>query len=114
VGLAQALSFGTDRYPGKVARRLRVFNFACWSSALVWLIFAVLYFPEPKLRTVAGIDFAMAVIVAAIPVLHRFGPRAAAIAFAVVSLPATLPSVSCSAPTLGCRCISLYMPPVWC
>jgi hypothetical protein len=54
-----------------------VLNFACWASAASWLAFAILYFPNTKLRTIATIDVVMAVIVAAIPLLHRFGPRIA-------------------------------------
>jgi adenylate cyclase len=89
VRLTDAFDFGTERYAGKVARRLRVLNLACWSSALLWLSFAVLYFPDPELRNVASIDLVAGIAVAAIPVLHRLGPRAAVIALAAVNLPAT-------------------------
>jgi adenylate cyclase len=89
MSLMQALAFGTQGYSGKMARRLRVLNFACWASAASWLAFAIQYFPDTKLRTIATIDLFMAVIVAAIPLLNRFGPRIAGLVFISVSLPAT-------------------------
>jgi adenylate cyclase len=87
--LMKALTFGTERHPEKVARRLRVLNLACWVTAPSWLAFAIQYFPETKLRTIATIDLMMAVIVAAIPLLNRFGPQIAGLAFVSVSLPVT-------------------------
>lgn len=51
--LMKALAFGTEDHPEKVARRLRVQNFACWVTAPSWLAFAIQYFPEAKLRTIA-------------------------------------------------------------
>ena len=54
--LMKALAFGTEGHPEKVAQRLRVLNFACWVTAPSWLAFAILYFPEAKLRTIAMID----------------------------------------------------------
>ena len=87
--LLQALSYGTERYPEKVARRLRVINFGCWSVAFVWLTFAVFYFTDIKLRTVVVIQITGAIIFAALPLLHRVDPRAAPIAFIMVSYPAT-------------------------
>jgi adenylate cyclase len=87
--LMKALTFGTEGHPEKVARRLRVLNLACWVTAPSWLAFAIQYFPETKLRTIAMIDLMMAVIVAAIPLLNRFGPQIAGLAFVSVSLPVT-------------------------
>jgi adenylate cyclase len=87
--LLQALSYGTERYPEKVARRLRVINFGCWSVAFVWLAFAVFYLTDIKLRTVVVIQITGAIIFAALPLLHRVDPRAAPIAFIMVSYPAT-------------------------
>ncbi|MFI0848685.1 hypothetical protein [Mesorhizobium sp. IMUNJ 23232] len=111
---AQVLSFGTEGYPPKIARRLRVFNLACWSSALLWLVFAVSYLSEPKLQTVAVIDFIMAIVIAALPVLHRFGPRTAVVSFALVNLPAHSSSVFYSAPKPACRCSILSTVPERC
>jgi adenylate cyclase len=83
--LLQALSFGTERYPEKIARRLRLLNLASWSTAPVWLGFAAFYSPDPKLRTVVAIDILTAVMLLATPLLHRVGPRAAGITFLSVS-----------------------------
>ena len=87
--LLQALSYGTERYPAKVARQLRVFNFGCWSVALVWLTVAVFYLADIRLRTVVVIQVIGAVIFAAMPLLHRVDPRAAPIAFMMVAYPTT-------------------------
>jgi adenylate cyclase len=94
--LLQALSFGTERYPEKVARRLRLINLACWSVAPVWLGFAAAWLEfapasasDAKLRTVVAISGAAGIIIAGIPWLHRVGPLAAGMAFAAVSYLAT-------------------------
>jgi adenylate cyclase len=84
MSLLQVISYGTERYPPMVARRLCVVNFGCWAVASMWLAFAVIYLPEVKLRTVVIIDLVMAAVVAAIPLLHRVGPQAAPIAFLLV------------------------------
>jgi adenylate cyclase len=86
--LLQAFSFGTDQYPEKVARRLRVLNLACWSIAPVPLAFAAFYSSGSKLRPVVAIDVVFAISLFAIPLLHRFGPRVAAIVFFAVTYPA--------------------------
>jgi adenylate cyclase len=94
--LLQALSFGTERYPEKVARRLRLLNLACWSVAPVWLGFATAWLEfapasasVAKLRTVVAISVAAGIIVSGIPLLHRVGPLAAGMAFVAVSYLAT-------------------------
>jgi adenylate cyclase len=87
--LIDVFSYGTERYPEKVARRLRLLNLACWSVAILPLVFAALYAPDVKLRTVVAIDVALAILLLATPLLHRFGPRAAGIAFVVVVYPAS-------------------------
>ena len=87
--LLHALSFGTERYPEKVARRLRLLNAACWSIAPVPLAFAAVYSWDSRLRTVVAIDVALVTLLLAIPLLHRVGPRAAGIAFLVVVYPAS-------------------------
>lgn len=87
MSLLQALSYGTERYPPKVARRLCVLNFGCWAVASMAMAFAIVYLPEVKLRTVVIIDVVMAACVAAIPLLHRVGPQAAPIAFLLVGYP---------------------------
>ena len=83
--LAQVLDIGTGRYPGKVARRLRVLNLATMCSAAIWLVFALVYLSEDRLRPVVLVDFLMSALCLLMPLLHRIGPRAGAIAFTVVS-----------------------------
>ncbi|WP_345774963.1 hypothetical protein [Sinorhizobium prairiense] len=85
--LLEVLSYGTERYPRKVARRLRVLTITCWSTALVWFGFGAFYLPDSKMQTVALIDLGMAVLLLCVPLLHRIGPKAAAIAFVSVSYP---------------------------
>jgi adenylate cyclase len=87
--LMTALSYGTKGQPDRVARRLRVLNLACWVTAPSWLAFAVMYFPDPKLRMVVIIDLVMAMIVAAVPLLNRLGPQPAGLAFVSVGFPAS-------------------------
>jgi adenylate cyclase len=89
MGLLQVLSCGAERYPRKIARRLRVVSIGCWSVALFSLAFAIFYLTEPKLRTVVILDIVFAIIVAAIPLLNRIGPQAAPIAFLLITYPAT-------------------------
>jgi len=84
MSLLEALSYGTERYPPMVARRLCVVNFGCWAVASMSLAFAMIYLPEVKLRTVVIIDLVMAAVLVAIPLLHRIGPQAAPIAALVV------------------------------
>jgi adenylate cyclase len=48
-----------------------------------------LYSADVKLRTVVAIDLVLAILLLAIPLLHRFGPRAAGIAFVAVVYPAS-------------------------
>ncbi|WP_234842791.1 adenylate/guanylate cyclase domain-containing protein [Sinorhizobium meliloti] len=85
--LLEVLSYGTERYPRKVARRLSVLNITCWSTALVWFGFGAFFLPDFKMRTVALIDIGMAVLLFCVPLLHRIGPKAAAMAFVFVSYP---------------------------
>jgi len=66
MSLLEALSYGTERYPPMVARRLCVVNFGCWAVASMSLAFAMIYLPEVKLRTVVIIDLVMAAVLVAI------------------------------------------------
>jgi adenylate cyclase len=74
------MSFGTERYPEKVARRLRAVNLVSWIASFVtfcWLIQNVLD-PTEKLLKLAPLNVLAAPLFAAIPLLHFFGPLAAA------------------------------------
>src|SRR5689334_3517495 len=67
------IRYGTDRYPEKVARRLRAVNIAAWLAAFVPGCFAIVRFLDPE-RWHRGItDALIAAAIAAIPLLHRFG-----------------------------------------
>ena len=55
--------------------------------APVPLAFAAFYSGDSKLRIVVVIDIVFVILLLAIPLLHRFGPRAAAIAFVAVVYP---------------------------
>lgn len=80
------IRYGTERYPEKVARRLRALNLAVWIFAVVASGFAVarLLDPTPDLWKVGAINAVAAVLCAAIPLLHRFGHLAAPIAATIV------------------------------
>ena len=79
--------FGTERYPEKVARRLRAVNIAAWLSAAVTAFFAVvrLLDPVPGRWKIAAVNAIAALVFALIPLLHRFGPLCAPLAFVVVA-----------------------------
>lgn len=77
------IRYGTERYPEKIARRLRTVNIAAWLAALVPAFFAVLHL-SMGLPGRALADAAQAVVVASIPLLHRFGPYVAPIALVLV------------------------------
>ena len=73
------IGFGTERYPEKVARRLRAVNIAAWSAAATIAVFV--------LKNPINIDPLSVLVVAglaAVPLLHRFGPVAAAIGLILV------------------------------
>jgi adenylate cyclase len=72
------IRYGTERYPEKVARRLRATNIGAWIGAATLGLFAVLRFVQGfahwKLAALVGVAFGLA------PLLHRFGPLAAPLA----------------------------------
>ncbi len=79
------IAFGTERYPEKIARRLRAVNLTAWSGAAVAAAFAIQLSLNDwtRLKWLAGANALGAVIWACIPLLHRFGALAAALFFAV-------------------------------
>jgi adenylate cyclase len=81
------IRYGTERYPEKIARRLRVLNVAAWLSALVPAIFATIRFldPRPEIWTRGLVNASLAVAVACLPLLHRFGPLAAPLAYVAIT-----------------------------
>jgi adenylate cyclase len=82
--LSRVISFGTERYPEKVARRLRAVNIAAWCAAVVPLILGALRLTDPERWTFGLGTMAIAAGIAATPLLHRFGSLAAPIALVVL------------------------------
>jgi signal transduction histidine kinase/FixJ family two-component response regulator len=76
-----SIRYGTERYPEKIARRLRAVNLASWIGAVVALCFAIVHFldPTPGLFKAAVVEVIAASIFALVPFLHRFGPIAGAV-----------------------------------
>jgi hypothetical protein len=100
MSLLQALSYGTERYPPRVARRLCALNFGCWAVASMAMAFAIVYLPEVKLRTVVIIDVVMAAGV------HK--PRQLPFSWSAIQEASS--SAFSSVRTAGCRCNSWHMP----
>jgi adenylate cyclase len=77
--LVPNIRYGTERYPEKVARRLRAVNITTWSGAAIIVIFGVerLFDPMPVAWRVAFINWVTAPVLVAVPLLHRFSPIAA-------------------------------------
>jgi adenylate cyclase len=74
------IRYGTEGYPEKVARRLRGFNIAVWVAALVPAGMALVRFGDGKWK-VGAADILVATTYASMPLLHRFGPIVAPLAF---------------------------------
>ena len=85
--LLATIRYGTERYPEKVARRLRALNLAAWMASAVSASFAFVQLlgATPGLRKVAIINALSTPIFAMIPQLHRFGALAAPATFAAVA-----------------------------
>jgi len=82
VHLFPGIAYGTKEYPEKIARRLRAVNIAAWSMAVGTLFFTLLRFfdPRPEMLSRALINLAATILLASLPLLHRFGPLAAPLA----------------------------------
>lgn len=81
------IRYGTERYPERIARRLRAVNITLWCVAAVIGAFAIFRFldPAPGRWPVALLNLAAAVVFAALPLLHRFGPLWAPLSFVALS-----------------------------
>jgi adenylate cyclase len=79
------IRYGTERYPEKVARRLRAVNITTWAAASFAATFAIMQVIDGRsgLGQVAAINAFDAVMWASLPLLHRFGPRIAAVVLAL-------------------------------
>ena len=67
------IRYGTEGYPEKVARRLRVVNITTWSAAAGFAWFALLQVldPAPGMLTRGFVSLAVAIALALVPLLHR-------------------------------------------
>jgi adenylate cyclase len=78
-----SIRFGTERYPEKVARRLRATNILAWIAAAGAGFFAVLRFFQGfahwKYAALVSLAFAL------VPLLHRFGPLVAPMALVAIA-----------------------------
>lgn len=85
VRLLPNVRYGTEQYPENIARRLRVLNITTWIGAGVATFFAITQIldPAPGLQKVAAIHALAALVLTAVPLLHRIGPLAAPIAFVI-------------------------------
>lgn len=83
MGLFAGIRYGTERYPEKIARRLRAVNITAWISAAILAGLAVMRFLDdtPGIWKLGIYNSAIALLWAATPLLHRVGPLAAPIAF---------------------------------
>ena len=79
------IRFGTERYPEKVARRLRTPNIGTWIAAATHGFYAVvLFFDFARFWWLALANTVAMVLYAGAPLLHRLGPLAAPVALTVL------------------------------
>jgi adenylate cyclase len=91
--LLPSIRFGTERYPEKVARRLRTLNIGTWIGSAIHVSFAFLLFflalishYDPALLWRLGLSHVVwALLFAGVPLLHRLG-RLAGPAAAIILL----------------------------
>jgi len=77
------INYGTERYPEKVARGLRVANATTLGSSIFVLGFAVYDLFDPKLWTLAAVNVLVALFFVTVPLWHRFGSLAAPLIYVV-------------------------------
>ncbi len=77
------IGYGTQRYTGRVARRLRVLNFTAWCASLLVSIFVVYQVFDPRLWTLASFNVLFATFLATIPLWHRFGALAGPLVYVI-------------------------------
>jgi adenylate cyclase len=83
--LHSIIRYGTERYPEKVARRLRALNIASWIASATHTAYALILLFDPALRWNLAIANAIgALMYASIPLLHRLGSLAGPIATIVL------------------------------
>ncbi len=81
----RTVAFGTERYPEKVARRLRGINIATRIAATTHAFYAAAFLPDlTRSWGLATGNAAAMLLYAGIPLLHRFGRLAAPVAVTVI------------------------------
>jgi len=79
------IRFGTERYPEKVARRLRSLNLAAWIASATHAFYAVvLLFDVTRFWWLSLGNAIATLLYAGAPLLHRFGPRTGPIVLIVL------------------------------
>ena len=78
------IAFGTERYPEKVARRLRALNITAWIASPVAAAFALFQAIDDfeRLEILVAINVIDAIVWAAVPLLHRYSSSAGALVLA--------------------------------
>jgi adenylate cyclase len=84
VRLRDIIAFGTERYPEKVARRLRAVNITAWLAALLPACFTIIRLLDAERWHWAIVNASFAIGLAAIPLLHRFGPQVGPMVLVVI------------------------------
>jgi len=80
VPLLPGIRFGTERYPEKVARRLRALNIATWITSATHAGYALILMFTSTLRWLALANVVAMLLHAAVPLLHRVSPLAGPVA----------------------------------
>jgi adenylate cyclase len=79
--LSRLVEAGTQGYPPEAKRRLMILNMIAYLIVVTTLIYALqqTFLDYDRYWPIIHINFALVVIVAAVPFVHRFGPVAAAL-----------------------------------
>lgn len=79
------IRLGTERYPEKVARRLRGLNIATWIASATHAFYVVAFLPDfTRFWWLATGNAVAMLLYAGIPLLHRFGRLAGPVAVTVI------------------------------
>lgn len=84
MSLLAGIRFGTERYPEKVARRLRALNIATWMTSAIHAGYALILIFDPALRWLALANGIAMLLYAGVPLLHRLSPLAGPVASVIL------------------------------
>ena len=102
--LTPNIRYGTELYTEQVARRLRALNITVWVGAAVVIFFGLLRLLDrttPFSWQLAVANLSTALILALLPLLHRFSPVAAPFILAILGDASYFSSASGLAPAPG-------------